>query len=144
MRDKHKTIVSLKSEMISQIFFSTKNCFISSSRQLKTKIKPRILMMKIDENEQNINSLIPGKLILSKNEISEKEKKLKVLSEKWKKERILKEDFDKKTFGFTKNSEILNGRAAMFFMMTGLLTELWTKQSIPGQIEIMIRTLGII
>jgi hypothetical protein len=103
------------------------------------------VVLKMKENEEDATApTIPGKIILTKTEIKDKEKLLKSLSEKWKKERIEKEDFDKKTFGFTKNSEILNGRAAMFFFVTGILTEIWTKESIPGQIEIMIRTFGII
>ena len=47
-------------------------------------------------------------------------------------------------FGFSKNSEILNGRLAMFFLVTGLLTEYWTKQNILVQIETIIRILGLI
>lgn len=101
------------------------------------------IKMKESEGEESL-SIIPGKILLKKNEIQEKEKILKELSEKWKKERIEKENFEKKTFGFSKNSEILNGRVAMFFFATGILTEIWTKESIPGQIEIMIRTFGII
>jgi len=87
---------------------------------------------------------IPGKIKLSEIEIVEREKKLRALSEKWKKERITKEEFERKLFGFTKNSEILNGRMAMFFLTTGLLTELWTKQSIITQIDTMLRTLGLL
>ena len=100
--------------------------------------------MNIESSDNNQKYMIPGKIVLSDSVIKEREKKLKSLSEKWKKERITKENFDKKTLGFTKNSEILNGRVAMFFIITGLLTEIWTGQTIPGQIETMIRTLGII
>jgi len=102
------------------------------------------LQMTADENSESEKPKIPGKIILSKEIIVERETKMKALSEKWKKERISKEDLDKQTFGFTKNSEILNGRAAMFFIVTGLLTEIWTGQTIPGQIETMIRTFGLI
>jgi hypothetical protein len=100
--------------------------------------------MTVDNFEGNQNFQIPGKIIVPKNIIKENETKLKALSEKWKIERITKEELDKKTFGFTKNSEILNGRMAMFFFVTGLLTEFWTGQTIPGQIETLLRTLGII
>mmetsp|Transcript_25482 Transcript_25482/g.58935 ORF Transcript_25482/g.58935 Transcript_25482/m.58935 type:complete len:101 (-) Transcript_25482:358-660(-) len=100
--------------------------------------------MNLDSSNEEPKLKIPGKIILSKTVISERELKLKSLSEKWKKERIAKENFDKKAFGFTKNSEILNGRIAMFFIITGLLTEIWTGQTIPDQIETIIRTLGII
>lgn len=87
---------------------------------------------------------IPGKIVLSKEEISNREKKLKMLSEKWKNERLEKEILENKIFGFSKYSEIINGRIAMFFITTGLLTELWTKQSLISQIEIMLRVLGVI
>ncbi|AAK39901.1 high light inducible protein (nucleomorph) [Guillardia theta] len=87
---------------------------------------------------------IPGKIVLSKEEISNREKKLKILAEKWKNERLEKEILENKIFGFSKYSEIINGRIAMFFITTGLLTELWTKQSLISQIEIMLRVLGII
>merc|ERR1711966_13535 len=87
---------------------------------------------KITNNQTDAK--IPGKIKLSELEIAEREKNLRMLSEKWKKERISKEEIERKLFGFTKNSEILNGRMAMFFLTTGILTELWTKQSIVSQI----------
>jgi len=88
--------------------------------------------------------LTPGKIILSNNEIKEREIKLKALSEMWKQNRLRKDVKEKKVFGFSKNSEILNGRLSMFFIVTGLLTEYWTKQSIPTQIETIFRTLGFL
>jgi hypothetical protein len=95
-------------------------------------------------NQDEVVVLIPGKIKLSELEIKEREKKLKNLSEKWKLERITKEEYEKKTFGFSINSEILNGRLAMFFLVTGLLTEYWTKQNILEQVETILRTLGLI
>jgi len=32
----------------------------------------------------------------------------------------------------------------MFFLTTGLLTEIWTKQTIIGQIDTMLRIIGIV
>ena len=87
---------------------------------------------------------IPGKIKLGENEKAEREKKLKSLAESWKKERIIREESSKQLLGFTKNSEILNGRLAMFFLTTGVLTEIWTKQTIIGQIDTMLRIVGII
>nr|UXY88238.1 hlip [Cryptomonas curvata] len=95
-------------------------------------------------NQENVVVLIPGKIKLSELEIKDREKKLKNLSEKWKLERIRKEEYEKKTFGFSINSEILNGRLAMFFLVTGLLTEYWTKQNILEQVETIFRTLGLL
>ena len=94
--------------------------------------------------QDNINPLFPGKIKLTDIEIKEREKKLKVLTEKWRLEILKKEEYEKKMFGFSKNSEILNGRLAMFFLVTGLLTEYWTKQNILVQIETIIRILGLI
>jgi len=131
--------------MISQIAFFQK-ISINKPNQVLIKKKEtfKICSMNLDNSNEEKKLMIPGKIILSKTLISERESKLKSLSEKWKKERIEKENFDKKTLGFTKNSEILNGRTAMFFIITGLLTEIWTGQTIPDQIETIIRTLGII
>mmetsp|Transcript_26573 Transcript_26573/g.53331 ORF Transcript_26573/g.53331 Transcript_26573/m.53331 type:complete len:144 (-) Transcript_26573:940-1371(-) len=98
----------------------------------------------ISDEKSSLEVKIPGKITLSDTEILKREKKLRLLSEQWKKERIEKEELERKLFGFTKNSEILNGRFAMFFLTTGLLTELWTKQSIISQIDTIIRTLGFL
>jgi len=126
-------------------FITQKIEFRNNKTTLEKKTKTfEVYSMNIESSDNNQKYMIPGKIVLSDSVIKEREKKLKSLSEKWKKERITKENFDKKTLGFTKNSEILNGRVAMFFIITGLLTEIWTGQTIPGQIETMIRTLGII
>ena len=37
--------------------------------------------------------------------------------------------------GFSEQAEIINGRTAMFFLVTGLLTEYWTGQTIPEQVS---------
>mmetsp|Transcript_22852 Transcript_22852/g.57220 ORF Transcript_22852/g.57220 Transcript_22852/m.57220 type:complete len:122 (-) Transcript_22852:366-731(-) len=102
--------------MISQIAFFQK-ISINKPNQVLIKKKEtfKICSMNLDNSNEEKKLMIPGKIILSKTLISERESKLKSLSEKWKKERIEKENFDKKTLGFTKNSEILNGRTAMFF-----------------------------
>jgi len=96
-----------------------------------------------EENNQQFYE-IPGKIKLGESEKAEREQKLKSLAENWKKERIMREESSKQLFGFTKNSEILNGRLAMFFLATGLLTEIWTKQTIIGQIDTMVRIVGLI
>ena len=57
---------------------------------------------------------------------------------------MVQEESSRQLFGFTKNSEVLNGRLAMFFLTTGLLTEIWTKQTIIGQIDTMLRIIGIV
>merc|ERR1711998_585217 len=82
--------------------------------------------------------------IHKKRELIEREKKLKSLAEVWKRERIVEEESSSQLFGFTKNSEVLTGRLAMFFLITGLLTEIWTKQTITGQIDTMLRIIGLV
>ena len=42
---------------------------------------------------------------------------------------------------WSEQAEIINGRSAMFFIVVGLLTELWTGQSIPEQVVTMARFL---
>ena len=100
--------------------------------------------MNSENFEKEEKPFIVGKKTLSFDIIKEREVLLKNLEEKWKRERISKEELKNKKFGFTKNSEILNGRLAMFFLVTGLLTELWASQTIPEQIETIVRIFGII
>ena len=58
--------------------------------------------------------------------------------------RELREYESERLTGFSEKAEILNGRFAMFFLVTGLLTELWTGETVPDQIAILGRTLGFI
>jgi len=137
---------------ISSILWEKKSFKITNvqkKKKLENSTKISLTMSSESAKEQNdlnnqTDAKIPGKIKLSELEIAEREKKLRMLSEKWKKERISKEEIERKLFGFTKNSEILNGRMAMFFLTTGILTELWTKQSIVSQIDTMVRTLGLL
>lgn len=114
------------------------SCF--SLRTLKYKLN-----LKMSNNGSNStgSTQIPGKIIFSEDQLREREQKLRILSEQWKIERVEKEKLENRTFGFSKNSEILNGRLAMFFFTTGLLTEYWTKQNLVQQIETGLRILGI-
>jgi len=137
---------------ISSILWEKKSFKITNVQKKKIRknsTKISLTMSSESAKEQNdlnnqTDAKIPGKIKLSELEIAEREKNLRMLSEKWKKERISKEEIERKLFGFTKNSEILNGRMAMFFLTTGILTELWTKQSIVSQIDTMVRTLGLL
>ena len=98
----------------------------------------------IEEKEFQKNYVVPGKIKIGENEIIQREKKLKSLAENWKKERIIEEESSNKLFGFTKNSEVLNGRLAMFFLTTGILTEIWTNQTMIGQIDTTLRITGLL
>ena len=46
--------------------------------------------------------------------------------------------------GFVAPAEIVNGRSAMFFIVVGILTELFTGESMPSQVATMLQTFGII
>ncbi|CAM9855831.1 unnamed protein product, partial [Phaeothamnion confervicola] len=49
-----------------------------------------------------------------------------------------------KVLGFTDTAEILNGRSAMFGITAGILTEYWTGQSLPQQVETLLSALGVL
>jgi len=127
---------------------TTTTTFLCNKKKCLTIVKMNLdesLNKKITKEENNQQFYeIPGKIKLGESEKAEREQKLKSLAENWKKERIMREESSKQLFGFTKNSEILNGRLAMFFLATGLLTEIWTKQTIIGQIDTMVRIVGLI
>jgi hypothetical protein len=120
------------------------NFYFKLSRGKKIGNKKFFINMNSENFEKDEKTLIIGKKSISFDVIKEREVLLKNLEEEWKRERISKEELKNKKFGFTKNSEILNGRLAMFFLVTGLLTELWASQTIPEQIETIVRIFGII
>ena len=91
-----------------------------------------------------ITENVPGKVVLNEIELAEQVTALGKLEEQWRKERLQEEYEENKTVGFVENAETLNGRFAMFFLATGLLTEYWTGVSIPGQVEEMLRIGGFI
>jgi hypothetical protein len=91
-----------------------------------------------------ITENVPGKIVLNEIQLAEQVTALGKLEEKWRKERMEEEYEENKTVGFVTNAELLNGRFAMFFLATGLLTELWTGVSLPGQVEEMLRIGGFI
>ncbi len=87
---------------------------------------------------------IPGKMALSDVELAAKATALGKLEEDYRKVRVQKEYDDARILGWTSQAEMYNGRFAMFFLVVGLLTELWTGVTIPGQIEEMLRVGGFI
>ena len=46
--------------------------------------------------------------------------------------------------GWGPGPERINGRVAMFFLVTGLVTEYYTGQSVPQQVYTLLQTLSII
>jgi len=77
-------------------------------------------------------------------ELAEQDAKLQALSDKWKNFEELSDYEDSKRSGFGPSPEIINGRTAMFFIVTGLITEYYTGQSMPQQVYTMLQTLSII
>jgi hypothetical protein len=87
---------------------------------------------------------VPGRGKLSDIELARQATALGGLEDKWRRERDIQEYENSAKTGFVPKAELLNGRAAMFFLVTGLLTEYWTGISIPGQVEEMLRIAGVI
>lgn len=91
-----------------------------------------------------ITENVPGKIVLNEIDLAKQVTELNKLEEKWRKERQIEEYEESRTVGWVGNAELLNGRVAMFFLATGLLTEYWTGISMPGQVEEMLRIGGFI
>lgn len=87
---------------------------------------------------------VPGKIPLTPEELAEQRVVLEQYAKELRMKRLAEEAEASRLFGFVPYAETLNGRLAMFFIVTGLLTEYWTGYSIPEQVELMARTLGII
>ena len=87
---------------------------------------------------------IPGKKVINEIELAAQVTALDRLEEQWRKERDFEQYEESQNVGFVSKAELLNSRTAMFFLVTGLLTEYWTGISMPGQVEEMLRILGVI
>ena len=87
---------------------------------------------------------VPGKIVLDEVTLAKQVTALDKLESGWRKERLQAEYEGDKKIGFVEGAEKLNGRFAMFFLVTGLLTELWTGISIPGQVEEMLGVGGVL
>ena len=87
---------------------------------------------------------VPGKRVMNEIELATQITSLGGLEEKWRKERLAQEYNDGIQIGWVYKAEVTNGRFAMFFLLTGLLTEYWTGISLPGQVEEMLRIAGVI
>ena len=87
---------------------------------------------------------VPGKMQLNEIELAQQVTELTKLEDKWRNERLDTEYEESQKIGFVEGAETLNGRFAMFFLVTGLLTELWTGQTMPQQVEEILRIAGVI
>mmetsp|Transcript_8732 Transcript_8732/g.11573 ORF Transcript_8732/g.11573 Transcript_8732/m.11573 type:complete len:191 (-) Transcript_8732:210-782(-) len=99
---------------------------------------------KFSQDDDWITEDVPGREVLNEIELAAQVTALTKLEETWRKKADW-EDYDsKKQVGWVTKAETMNGRFAMFFLVTGLLTELWTGISFPGQVEELLRVSGVI
>lgn len=87
---------------------------------------------------------VPGKIVLDETQLAKQKAVLDRYAEQLRQDRLEMEREAGRLFGFVPTAEKINGRFAMFFFVTGLLTEYWTDYTIPQQIDLLLRTLGII
>lgn len=86
----------------------------------------------------------PGRMELSELELARQSRDLDALEARWERISELVDWEQSKLTGFSEQAEIINGRAAMFFIVVGLLTEYWTGQSIPQQVLTLLRVTGVV
>jgi hypothetical protein len=91
-----------------------------------------------------ITENVPGKIVLNEVELARQVTALSQLEDKWRNEREIQEYEAERKVGWVIRAETLNGRTAMFFLVTGLLTEYWTGFTLPQQVEEMLRIGGVI
>jgi hypothetical protein len=87
---------------------------------------------------------VPGKMQMNEIDLAAQVTALTKLEEKWRAERLDREYEESAKIGWVENAETLNGRFAMFFLITGLLTEYWTGETMPQQVEELLRIAGVI
>jgi hypothetical protein len=91
-----------------------------------------------------ITSAVPGKMVVDELALARQVTALTQLEDTWRKERMQTDYEAELKVGWVGKAELANGRFAMFFLVTGLLTELWTGVSLPGQVEVLLRVAGVI
>mmetsp|Transcript_18205 Transcript_18205/g.39348 ORF Transcript_18205/g.39348 Transcript_18205/m.39348 type:complete len:181 (+) Transcript_18205:101-643(+) len=91
-----------------------------------------------------ITENVPGKLVINELDLAAQVTELTKIEDRFRKVRQAEEYEEARIIGFVPQAEMFNGRYAMFFLVVGLLTELWTGITIPGQIEEMARVGGFI
>lgn len=93
------------------------------------------------EDEGFVN---PGKATYTDVELAEQSSKMDALAAKWRDREIEASDTAGAMAGWVLKSEQINGRLAMFFLLTGLITEYYTGESVPQQVATLLRSLAII
>ncbi len=85
---------------------------------------------------------VPGKIQLTELELAAQKTALDKYTMELRKKQMEEDREAARLFGWVPFAETLNGRLAMFFIVTGVLTEYWTGYTLPQQVELMLRTLG--
>ena len=86
----------------------------------------------------------PAMYVMSEVELAEQSSKMDALAAKWRKRQQQAEVIEAQQVGWCPNAERINGRFAMFFLVTGLITEYYTGENVPAQVATIFRTLGVI
>ena len=86
----------------------------------------------------------PAMYVMSEVELAEQSSKMDALAAKWRKRQQQAEVIEAQQVGWCPNAERINGRFAMFFLVTGLITEYYTGESMPQQVYTMLQTLAIV
>ncbi|GMI60245.1 hypothetical protein ScalyP_jg12113 [Parmales sp. scaly parma] len=122
-----------------------------TSHHINFRVKPSFFPLHSSNNyEPVVNSTgfitdnIPGKIVLTPDEIQAQKAALLLVEKDFVSQRDVAFVEKEALVGWTKQAEMYNGRFAMFFVVVGLLTELWTGVTFPGQIEEMLRVTGVI
>merc|ERR1719440_1800044 len=68
----------------------------------------------------------PAMYVMSEVELAEQSSKMDALAAKWRKRQQQAEVIEAQQVGWCPNAERINGRFAMFFLVTGLITEYYT------------------
>ena len=114
---------------------------VLSPRQLSTRAPHPLLALDQQSPPAGAN---PELAPLSEMELAEQSAKLDLLTKKWERRQ---EDADinkTQTLGWAPNAEAINGRLSMFFLLTGLITEYYTGESIPQQVYTLLQTLSLV
>merc|ERR1719326_2334610 len=74
----------------------------------------------------------PAMYVMSEVELAEQSSKMDALAAKWRKRQQQAEVIEAQQVGWCPNAERINGRFAMFFLVTGLITEYYTGENVPA------------
>lgn len=110
----------------------------ASNLESEKKVRPVESVSSKDEYQ------VPGKIQLTPDQLAKQKAALDKYTLELRKKQIEMDREAARIFGWVPFSETLNGRLAMFFIAVGLLTEYWTGYTMPQQVELMLRTLGVL